>query len=203
MAANELVILLVLGLQQAVTIGLAAQGELLSEKSGVMNIGIEGTMLLSAFVAGYMNWFLRPALGSFSPYAALAMGMLAGMLVNFILSVLSTKLYVDQVIAGIGINVFAGGVTILALINIFHVHDQTPPAGTIPPTFTIPGLSISGQVSPLEIIAFILPVAVYLVLNRTTFGLRVRAVGENPKAAEKAGLNVGAQESWRQRWAEQ
>jgi simple sugar transport system permease protein len=190
LAASELAILLVLGLQQSVTIALAAQGELLSEKSGVMNIGIEGTMLLSAFAAGYTNWLLKPALGDFSPYAALLIGILTGMAVNFVMAFLSTKLYVNQVIAGIGINVFAGGVTILALINIFHVHDQTPPAGSIPPAFTIPGLSISGQISPLEIAAFVLPVLVYFLLNRTTFGLRIRAVGENPKAAETAGLNV-------------
>jgi simple sugar transport system permease protein len=190
LASSEIAILLVLGLQQSVTIALAAQGELLSEKSGVMNIGIEGTMLMSAFVAAYMNWLLRPTFGLSTPYVALLLGMVTGMLINFVLSFISTKLYVDQVIAGIGINVLAGGITILALIHIFDVHDQTPPAITLPSVFTIPGLGTSGQVSPLEIFAFVLPVLTYLLFSRTKFGLRVRAVGENPKAAETAGLNV-------------
>lgn len=190
MAASEVAILLVLGLQQSVTIALAAQGELLSEKSGVMNIGIEGTMLLSAFVAAYMNWLLRPMFGLSTPYVALLSGIATGMLINLLLAVLSTKLYVDQVIAGIGINVLAGGITVLALIHIFDVHDQTPPAVTLPYVFTIPGIGSTGQVSLLEIFAFILPVLTYLLLSRTKFGLRIRAVGENPKAGETAGLNV-------------
>jgi ABC-type uncharacterized transport system permease subunit len=190
LAANEIAILLVLGLQQSVTIALAAQGELLSEKGGIMNIGIEGTMLISAFVAAYMNWLLAPTFHLSTPYIALLFGILTGMLVNFVIAFLSTKLYVDQVIAGIGINVFAGGITVLALIRIFDVHDQTPPGNMMSSVFTIPGLAISGAVSPLEILAFVLPVLVFLVLNRTKFGLRVKAVGENPKAAETAGINV-------------
>jgi ABC-type uncharacterized transport system permease subunit len=190
MATSDIVVLVVLGLQQVVTIALASQGELLSEKSGIMNIGIEGTMLISAFMAAYVNWLLGPTFGTSSPYLALFAGILTGMLINFVLAFMSTKLHVDQVIAGIGINVFAGGITVLALIKIFGVYDSTPLAYAMPPIFTIPGLSSTGNVSPLEIFAFIVPVFVYLLLNKTTFGLHVKAVGENPKAADTAGLNV-------------
>ncbi len=185
-----LVIIGAIGLQQAVTVGLAAQGELLTEKSGVLNIGLEGVMLTSAFAAAYFNWFFELRVGLLSPYLALLAGVLVGMLVNFLFGFISTKLHVDQVIAGIGINVFALGFTIVATYASFGNFDSTPLANQLPSIISIPGLATTGSVTFLEIGMFIVPVAVLLLLKKTTFGLHVRAVGENPKAAEAAGLNV-------------
>lgn len=185
-----LVIIGSIGLQQAVTVGLAAQGELLTEKSGILNIGLEGVMLLAAFSAAFANWFFEGRVGLLSPYLALVVGALVGMIANFFFSFISTKLHVDQVIAGIGINIFAGGITIVATIVNFQSFDSTPLANQLPSIFYIPGLATTGSVSFLEIGMFVVPVLVFLLLRRTTFGLHVRAVGENPKAAEAAGLNV-------------
>jgi simple sugar transport system permease protein len=109
---------------------------------------------------------------------------------NFFLSLISTKLHVDQVIAGIGMNVFAGGITVVAMIVNFQSFDSTPLANQLPALFSVPGLASVGSVSILEIGLFIIPVLMLLLLRRTTFGLHVRAVGENPKAAEAAGLDV-------------
>jgi ABC-type uncharacterized transport system permease subunit len=187
---SDIVLVLVVGLQQSIAVALAAQGELVTEKSGVLNIGIEGVMLMSAFVAAFVNWWMEPSLGTWSPYVGILGGVATGMVMNFLLAFMSTKLRVDQVIAGIGINIFAGGATVLALILSFHVFDQTPPAYRIAPVFTIPGMPVVGNISPLEVFMFILPVLVYFFLNKTKLGLHIRATGENPKAADTAGLNV-------------
>jgi simple sugar transport system permease protein len=72
----------------------------------------------------------------------------------------------------------------------FHSFDSTPLASQLPPLFSIPGLASTGSVSVLEIAMFLLPVGIYLLLSRTALGLHIRAVGENPKAAEAAGLDV-------------
>ena len=185
-----LVIIGAIGLQQTVTVALAAQGELVTEKSGILNIGLEGVMLMAAFSAAFANWFFEGRVGLLSPYLALAVGAAVGMVTNLIFAFISTKVHVDQVIAGIGINIFAGGITIVGTIVNFQSFDSTPLANQLPSIFSIPGMGTTGSVSFLEIGMFVVPVLVYLLLKRTAFGLHVRAVGENPKAAEAAGLNV-------------
>ena len=184
------ILIAAIGLQQAVTVGLAAQGELLTEKSGILNVGIGGVVLLTAFAGAYFNWFLEPRVGLLSPYLAILAAALVGMVANLFLSVMATKIQVDQVIMGIGMNIFAGGITIVATIVNFNSFDSTPLANQLPPLFSIPGMASTGSVSILEVAMFIIPVLMMLLLQRTTFGLHVRAVGENPKAAEAAGLNV-------------
>ncbi|MDA4119746.1 MAG: ABC transporter permease, partial [Thaumarchaeota archaeon] len=179
------------GLQFAVTIGIAAQGELLTEKSGILNIGIQGVLTFSAFTAAVSDYILGPSFGPLSPYMGLIIGMGTGVLVNFFFAFLSTKLNVDQVIAGIGINILAGGITEIILLLRYNV-DGTPHSNYLPTLFTIKGI-ISGfslAISPLEVFMFILPVLTYVFLYRTKLGLRARAVGENPKAAEVAGVSV-------------
>lgn len=184
------IIILAIGLQQSVTVGLAAQGELITEKSGILNIGLEGVMLMAAFSAAFANWFFAARVGLLSPYLALTVGALVGMATNLFFSFVSTKLHVDQVIAGIGVNIFAGGITIVATIVNFQSFDSTPLANQMPAIFSIAGMASTGSVSGLEVAMFIIPLLVLYLLHRTTFGLHVRAVGENPKAAEAAGLNV-------------
>jgi general nucleoside transport system permease protein len=180
------------GLQFTVVIGIAAQGELLTEKSGILNIGIQGVLTFSAFTAAAANYFLGFEMGPLSPYAGLLVGMLTGMVVNFFFAFLSTKLNVDQVIAGIGINILAGGITELALLQYFHSVNGTPPADSVSPLFTISGLTsgVAISISPLIAVMFLTPVVTYLFLGRTKLGLHARAVGENPKAAEVAGVSV-------------
>ncbi|MDV3278626.1 MAG: ABC transporter permease [Nitrososphaerales archaeon] len=190
-----LLVVVVVGMQQAVTVALAAEGELITEKSGIINIGIEGTMLISAFMGGFVNWFTEGTVGIYSPLLGLLGGAAIGMVLNFIFAFISTKLHVDQVIAGIGINVFAGGITVLGVIGTGVLAksptvNSTPLANQMPSLFYIPGLASSGGISPLEILMFISPLLAYFLLYRTRFGLHIRAVGENPKAAEAAGLNV-------------
>jgi general nucleoside transport system permease protein len=185
------VLLVVFGLQWAIPIAVAADGELVTEKSGVLNIGIYGVMVISGFVAAVVNYQLGHTIGQASPYAGLLAGMAAGVGMNFLFAFLSTKVHVDQVITGIGINIFAVGITYV-LLQRFYVIDGTPISNSITPLFTISGLSqgIAPKISPLMVAMFVLPVLVYLFLARTKFGLHIRAVGENPKAAEAAGIDV-------------
>lgn len=180
------------GLQFAVVIGIAAQGELLTEKSGILNIGIQGVLTFSAFAAASASFFLTHVLGGVAPYAGLLIGMVTGAAVNFFFAFLSTSLNVDQVIAGIGINILAGGITELVLLLGFNSVNGTPPTNSVPPLFTVRGLAsgISLTVSPLIVVMFILPFVTYFILNRTKLGLHAKAVGENPKAAEVAGVSV-------------
>jgi simple sugar transport system permease protein len=188
---GSIVLLISFGIQFAVTIGIAAQGELLTEKSGILNIGIQGVITFSAFTAGVANFVLSPSLGWFSPVAGLVVALLTGIAVNFFFAFLSTQLNVDQVIAGIGINILAGGITQVILLEKY-TYNGTPQANYLPSLFTIRGLAagVTITVSPLEVLMFILPFVVYFVLNRTKLGLHARAVGENPKAAEVAGVSV-------------
>lgn len=191
MDLTPFILLVVFGLQQGITIGIAANGELITEKSGVLNIGIEGVMLISAFSAAAVNFWLGRSLGGSSAYLGLLAGMATGVAMNFIFAFLATKIHVDQVIAGIGINIFALGIT-FALLQGYFVLEGTPLSHSIAPLFTVGGLAngIAPKVSPLMPVLFVLPVAVYILLGRTKFGLHIRAVGENPKAAEAAGIDV-------------
>jgi len=184
------ILIVIFGLQQAVTITIGAQGELFTEKSGILNIGLEGVMLLGAFTAAGVDTSFQPQFGAWSPVVGLLCGALVGVFTNFIFATMSTRIHVDQVVAGIGINIFALGINYVLSATYYNV-DGTPRANVIPEVFYVPGLprDLSG-VSYLEIVMFILPVVVYLLLNRTTFGLHVKATGENPKAAEAAGLDV-------------
>jgi general nucleoside transport system permease protein len=191
MDLTPVILLVVFGLQQGITIGVAANGELITEKAGILNIGIEGVMLTSAFFAAAVNFWLGRSLGGSSAYVGLAVGMATGVGMNLVLAFLATKLHVDQVIAGIGINIFALGLT-FAMLQGFFVLEGTPISNAIAPLFTIGGLTngLAPKVSPLMPVLFVLPVLVYIFLNRTKFGLHIRAVGENPKAAEAAGIDV-------------
>ncbi len=191
MDLSFLILLIVFGLQKAIPISIAADGELITEKSGVLNIGIYGVMVIAAFVAAAVDYTAGPALGASSAYAGLLGGMAAGVGMNFIFAFLSTKVHVDQVIAGIGINIFAVGITYV-LLQRFYTIDGTPIANTLTPLFSVGGITqgLTLKISPLMAIMFVLPVLVFVFLGRTKLGLHIRAVGENPKAAEAAGIGV-------------
>jgi simple sugar transport system permease protein len=188
---TPVILLVVFGLQTAIPISIAADGELITEKSGILNIGIYGVMVFGAFAAAAANTALGVSAGAVAPYVGLVAGMAVGVAANFIFAFLSTKVHVDQVIAGIGINIFAVGITYVFLERYYKI-DGTPNGNTLPPLFNVGGLAqgLTLKVSPLMVAMFVLPVLVYLFLGRTKLGLHVRATGENPKAAEAAGIDV-------------
>lgn len=155
----------------------------IGERSGVFNIGIEGQMLFAAF-AGFMV-----ASYSGSLLLGIAAGVAGAMLLGLFLGWTAVTLKMDQIIAGTVINIFALGVT-----SFYYVQGRTMPAF---PEWSIPGLSelpLLGRMlfehGPLTFLALVAPFVVYVALFKTRWGLRTRAVGEHPGAADSVGVNV-------------
>ena len=152
---------------------LAALGGLFSERSGVINIALEGMMLAGAFTAAAVTY----AAGN--PYVGLTAGMLAGMLIAAIHAVACIRYKADQVVTGTAINILMIGMPAFLSGAFFLSSGSTP---QIPKEHLIPWLPI--------VIAFALVPISWYVLYKTPFGLRLRAVGENPEAADAAGVKV-------------
>ncbi len=169
---------------------LAALGGILCERSGVINIGLEGMMLMGAFFGIFGadltgSWLLGSLLG-----------MAAGAALAVLHAVLSVGLRADQVVSGTGVNLLALGIT--GYVFIAHYGDQGTP-GSVPrvPDVTLPLIEdipfvgdAFGNASVLTWVALILVPLLALFLFRTPGGLRLRSVGEKPRAAETVGVPV-------------
>ncbi|HSN67946.1 MAG TPA: ABC transporter permease, partial [Thermoanaerobaculia bacterium] len=154
---------------------LAALGGMFSERSGVINIALEGLMLAGAFAAAAVNHFTG------SPWVALAAAILAGIAVASIHALATIQFKADQVVSGTAINILFLGVPALLSGALFESTGATP---QIPQENLLP-------YAPIVLAFGLVPVS-WWVLNRTKLGLRLRAVGENPEAADAAGINVQA-----------
>ena len=174
----------------SIPIAFAALGGTLSERSGIINMGLEGTMLMGAFFGVVGSYYSQ------NVWIGLLVAMLAGALVGLLHGVLTIKFKCEHVLAGVGINVLASGLTVVLLQMIFNAKGKSCEV----PSFnmiTIPGINqipvlkdIIGQVSPMLILLVISIVGVWFLLYRTVFGLRARVIGENPEAAGSMGINV-------------
>lgn len=152
---------------------LAALGGLFSERSGVINIALEGMMLAGAFTAAAVTY----AAGN--PFVGLAAGMMAGMLIAAVHAVACIRYKADQVVTGTAINILMIGMPAFLSGAFFLSSGSTP---QIPREQLIPRLPM--------LIAFALVPITWYVLYKTPFGLRLRSVGENPEAADAAGVPV-------------
>ena len=152
---------------------LAALGGLFSERSGVINIALEGMMLAGAFTAAAMTY----ATGS--PWVGLVAAIGAGLLIALIHAVACIRYRADQVVVGTAINILMIGLPGFLSGAFFLSSGSTP---QIPIEQLVPRAPI--------VMAFALVPLTWYVLYRTPFGLRLRAVGENPEAADAAGVNV-------------
>lgn len=172
---------------------LAALGGMYSERGGVINIALEGIMLAGAFTAAAVTERTG------NPWIGLVAAAGAGLLVALIHAVASIEFKADQVVVGTAINILFLGVPALVSGAIYAStgstpslpRDQTLPDWNIPLIEKIPVINVilSGH-KPLVYLAFALVPISYYVLFRTRFGLRLRAVGENPEAADTAGVSV-------------
>jgi simple sugar transport system permease protein len=201
-------------LSMAVPIGLAGLGGLWAERAGVVNIGLEGMMILGTFFGAWAGWQTNPWIGVLA-------GVLGGMFGGLLHAVATVTFGVDHIISGIAINILALGITTYFAKLWFNTGEaaarggspkQSPPAEDIG-TVTLPGVSdwlsslekhhwflvsdVAGilgglvtKVSLLTIVAVLLFVLTFWVLWKTAFGLRLRSAGENPIAAESLGVNV-------------
>lgn len=188
--------LLTAAIRSATPILYAALGGIFSERSGVLNIGLEGTMLISAFAAVVGAYF------SGSPWVGVLTGVLSGTLASLIHAFMSIHLRADQAIVGTGINILGIGLPNFLMLKIWGQQGISPIVNRIG-EWRIPILAdlpiigpILGQHSPLVYLALILvPVASFAIFN-TRFGLRLRSVGENPRAADTVGVDVYRMRYW-------
>jgi ABC-type uncharacterized transport system permease subunit len=163
---------------------LAALGGLFSERSGVINIALEGKMLAGAFTAAAVTYAAdtRLSMGSASPWVGLLSGMIAGLFIAAIYAVTCIKFKADQVVSGAAINILMLGVPGFLSGALFLSSGSTP---------QIPRDNLLPQ-SPwlLAIVILALVAGIWYVVYKTPFGLRLRSVGENPEAADAAGVSV-------------
>lgn len=177
-------------LLRSIPLTLGALSGVLCEKAGVVNIAIEGMMLFAAFI----GVIIGSASGNL--WVGLIGGALAGGLLSAVLAVLSIRYRVDQIIAGTVLNIFALGITSYLTARVLVEYQNLNNPGTFD-RVSIPLLSKIPLIGPLLFrnnifvyLAFILVAAVWFGLNKTRWGLRVRAVGEHPKAADTVGIDV-------------
>ncbi len=177
-------------LRMATPIIFALLGEIITERSGVLNLGIEGIMLMGA-MTGFMVTFNTGSL-----WAGVAMAAVVGMLLALLMAFLAVFLGLSQHVSGLGITLFATGLAMF----VYRLQIGSP---TVPPTvdpfarLAIPGLASIPVIGPaffnhyfLTYVAIIMIPLVWVFLYRTRLGLIVRTVGENPLAADTVGVNV-------------
>lgn len=173
--------LLETGLLAMTPLALAAVGECLNEKAGLVNIGLEGIFGISA-TAGV--WFAE---AGGSGYAGLLGGAAVGALLGLGLGAVSVYGRADQIIAGIGLNLFSLGFVPFLLLTLWAF----PGVHVFPNELMVPRVATPvGQVSPVTLLAVGVAVAAHWLLHRTVLGFRIRAVGERPEAVDVAGLRV-------------
>ncbi len=172
---------------------LAALGETLGQRSGVINLGVDGIMLLSAFTTYFA------ALKTGDLLVAVLVGMGTGLVMGVVTAFVSVTLKAEQGISGIGVYLFGLGFSDLLFIKLVGTPlpiNQLNPIG-IPLLDKIPAIGgMFFKQTILVYLAFALVPVVTFVLNRTTFGLKIKAAGENPAAADTVGVSVP-----RIRWA--
>ncbi|MGM1016832.1 MAG: ABC transporter permease [Actinomycetota bacterium] len=170
-----------------------ALGGVIGERVGVVNIAIEAQLLAGAFCAALVGSLTG------SPWAGLVAAMVAGVLVSLVLAVFAITYFVNQVIVGVVLNVLVIGVTTFLFRQVLNT--DTPRLNT-PEPFTAVSIPVLSEIPILGPILFRQTVVVYLMyivvflvwfgLYRTRWGLRLRAVGEHPQAADTVGIKVAA-----------
>ncbi len=161
---------------------ITAAGGMICERSGVVNIALEGLLQVGAFSAAATHVLLETTCGVFSPWIALLVGAFFGMVFSSIHAYASISLNADQTISGTGINLLSNGVTIFFSQVIFHA-DRTKP-------YQVGMMPGPGGIYPTVFIAIAVVLVVWFVLYKLPFGLRLRACGEHPGAAASVGINV-------------
>jgi simple sugar transport system permease protein len=184
-----LLILLFSTIRSATPLIFAALGGMFSERAGVINIALEGLMLAGAFTAAVATYELslstNPFLANGAPYLGFAAGMVVGAIVAFVFAVAVIKFEADQVVTGFAISLLMLG---LPAVISSRLYDSAGSTQQIAKEYLL--WNIDNRLSVAAIAAFLLVPACWYVLYKTPFGLRIRAAGENPEAADAAGVNV-------------
>ncbi len=182
-------ILLFSSIRLATPLIFAALGGMFSERAGVINIALEGLMLTGAFTAAVATYELslssNELVAGGAPYIGFAAGIVAGAAVAFIFAIAVIKFEADQVVAGFAVSLLMLG---LPAVISSRIYDSAGSTQQIAQEFLLP--DFYNRLSIASILAFTLVPICWYVLYKTPFGLRIRAAGENPEAADAAGVNV-------------
>ncbi len=174
-----LLILLFSSIRLATPLIFAALGGMFSERAGVINIALEGLMLTGAFTAAVATYELS------NPYLGFLCGVAAGAFVALVFAIAVIKFEADQVVAGFAVSLLMLG---LPAVISSRIYDSAGSTQQIAKEFLLP--DFYNRISIASILAFALIPVCWYVLYKTPFGLRIRAAGENPEAADAAGVNV-------------
>ncbi|MCX8006892.1 MAG: ABC transporter permease [Coriobacteriia bacterium] len=190
-------------LRMATPLALAAIGGTICERSGVVNIALEGIMLTGAFAGAAVT------LATGNPWVGVLAAVLAGVAIAAVHAFASINLRADQVVSGTGINIFALGLTGFLMERLYGHPGTTDPVKMIRPLISLPKTpeGLFGEVlrwleviflshTPIVYAAVLIAVVAQWALYRTRWGLRLRSLGEHPKAADTVGISV-----YRGRWA--
>jgi len=189
MTQSLLVSLLVLTIIKSVPIVYATLGGVISERSGVINIGLEGMMIAGAFTSVVISNLVTPSLGpAFGPLVGLIVGVGAGAFIGWVLGVAATKFKVDQIVAGIGINILCGGIAGYGTFLVFGLQGASPSVPALGGP-NIGFLDLHAGATALLVFAFVCSMGLSWLIYKTPWGLRVQACGENPHAVKSAGLD--------------
>ena len=181
---------LALMLQLSVPIVLGALCGTIAERGGIILLGVEGMMLMGAFAGVAGSFFTGSA------FAGVLVSVVVGGLFGWFYALFCLKWKAHQSVVGVGVNLFASGITAVLLKTIWHTEGMSDPVAAIS-NFTVPVLSdipIVGALfkdqSPYLYVMFLIVAAVWVIFYRTKYGLRFRAIGDQPYAVQTAGVPV-------------
>ncbi|MEE1132117.1 MAG: ABC transporter permease [Caryophanon sp.] len=184
-----------------------AIGGVFSERAGVVNIGLEGIMVVGAFTGIYVNLEYGEAMGSNVIWFAILASLVAGSVFSLLLAVAAVSFRADQTVTGVALNMLGAAVTIF-LVKLIYDKGQTDMIANSIQRFEMDGFELWGinwfpladipffgpllfqNVYSTSILAFVVAIVAWFVIYKTPFGLRLRAVGEHPMAADTMGVNV-------------
>jgi general nucleoside transport system permease protein len=182
----------IVAIRTAVPLILASVGCSYTIKVGILNLGLEGMMLMSAFFAA------AGAYWGYSPLTGMALGIFASLVIAVIFGILTINLGANPIMTGVAINLVAQGLSIVLLELLFGIRGnlQSERIVSFSPLTTpwLEGIPVIGPVlasfDAVTYMMIILVVIAIIVLNHTPLGLRIRAIGEHPSAAASAGINL-------------
>ena len=193
---NAVISLLASTLRISTPLALSSIGEVFSERAGIVNLGLEGQILTGAFAA---------VLGSYltgSPYVGMVAGVGAGALLGLLHALFVVKFRANQIVIGVGMNIFALGLTTIGLQTIWGNRGKSDAVTGLPQISMgfLDSIPVIGPVLNHHTIIVYLMLAIaalsWFAIFRTTLGLRLRVVGENPKAADSVGIKITPIKYW-------
>ena len=176
---------------------LTALGGTFSERSGVVNVGLEGIMVMGAFSSVVFNLTFADTFGAATPWIACLVGGVVGIVFSLLHAVATINLRADHIISGTVINLMAPALGVF-LVKVIYQKGQTDMITQSFGYFSFPGLSKIPVIGELffaktslpAFVAILIAILAWFVIYKTRFGLRLRSVGEHPQAADTLGINV-------------